>query len=213
MKIEIDTMVDSPEYLALLAGLLRGLAKAGFAPVADDDPDEDDGGTIPSFTYVPQEIPTPNLVPTPPLPSVPTRVVPNRPPVSLDLAGDVELDSAGVPWDGRIHSVGKSKVANGTWRLRRGVDPDVVKSAEAEHQFAPVAPPPPPPTSVPSVPAAAVMSFGTLMQRITAQTTSGERSPGEVAAALREAGLPTIPVLATRPDLIGQAAHALGFAL
>ena len=135
-----------------------------------------------------------------------------RPPVSLDLAGDVELDSAGVPWDGRIHSVGKSKVANGTWRLRRGVDPDVVKSAEAEHQFAPVAPPPPP-TSVPSVPAAAVMSFGTLMQRITAQTTSGERSPGEVAAALREAGLPTIPVLATRPDLIGQAAHALGFAL
>lgn len=221
MRIEIDTKCEEVGALDALAGLLEDLVKLRRAQDAQAEEERAmyekrtaDAASIPApfLTQPLGELAAPSLLPTPPLPSVPTHVVPNRPPVSPNVPVGVELDVTGTPWDGRIHSVGKSKVANGTWRLRRGVDSDAVASIVTEHHLASVAPPPPP-TSVPSVPAAAVMSFGTLMQRITAQTTSGERSPGEVAAALREAGLPTIPVLASRPDLIGQAAHALGFAL
>lgn len=42
------------------------------------------------------------------------------------------VDAAGLPWDARIHSESKATVADGTWRKRRGVDPELVKQVEAE---------------------------------------------------------------------------------
>lgn len=49
--------------------------------------------------------------------------------VEVTLEGDVDkleesptnvnLDKAGIPWDGRIHSKGKSRLADDTWRLRK----------------------------------------------------------------------------------------------
>jgi len=42
----------------------------------------------------------------------------------------VPLDKEGLPWDGRIHASTKTFVADGSWKLRRGVDPisvDMVK--------------------------------------------------------------------------------------
>lgn len=223
MRIEIDTKCEETGALDALAGLLGDLVELRRAQDAQAEEERAmyekrtaDATPVPApapfLTQPLGELAAPSLLPTPPLPSVPTHVVPNRPPVSPNVPVGVELDVTGTPWDGRIHSVGKSKVANGTWRLRRGVDSDAVASIVTEHHLASVAPPPPP-IGVPPVPAASVMSFGTLMQLITARTVSGEMTPGEMAAALREAGLPTIPVLATRPDLIGAAAHALGLAL
>jgi hypothetical protein len=47
-------------------------------------------------------------------------------------AGSVDLDSAGLPWDNRIHSSGKTKVANGTWTKKRGVSPETLASVEAQ---------------------------------------------------------------------------------
>lgn len=44
---------------------------------------------------------------------------------------DVTVDAAGLPWDARIHSGAKSKLANGNWKLLRGVDPALVASVEA----------------------------------------------------------------------------------
>ncbi len=47
----------------------------------------------------------------------------------------VELDAKGLPWDGRIHA-GKAsapiKIADGSWRKRRGVSDDLVAQVEAE---------------------------------------------------------------------------------
>lgn len=37
-------------------------------------------------------------------------------------ATDVDLDSAGVPWNAKIHSSSKKKVKNGTWKVARGVE-------------------------------------------------------------------------------------------
>lgn len=71
------------------------------------------------------------------------------------------LDSAGFPWDERIHSSSKNFTADGSWRKKRGVSDALV--AEVEGQLrqlmqipAPVAavppPPPPGPTLVPAPP-------------------------------------------------------------
>ena len=40
-----------------------------------------------------------------------------------DLVPSVPLDKEGLPWDSRIHSSSKAFIADGSWKLRRGVDP------------------------------------------------------------------------------------------
>lgn len=44
-----------------------------------------------------------------------------------------ERDSAGLPWDERIHSGSKKKNADGKWKLRKNVDENLVKQVEAEN--------------------------------------------------------------------------------
>lgn len=96
----------------------------------------------------------PFLLPEPPAPVAP----PAEPP---------SVDATGLPWDARIHSESKATVADGTWRKRRNVDPELVKQVEAElrgespvaatpavaapsatEASASVPPPPPPPTTI-----------------------------------------------------------------
>lgn len=48
-------------------------------------------------------------------------------------APGVELDSAGLPWDGRIHGSTKTKNADGSWRQKRGLnDPALKQRVETE---------------------------------------------------------------------------------
>lgn len=47
-----------------------------------------------------------------------------------------ELDSAGMPWDERIHSGSKKTNADGKWKLRKNVDENLVKQVEAENRAA-----------------------------------------------------------------------------
>ena len=47
-----------------------------------------------------------------------------------------ELDSAGMPWDERIHSGSKKTNADGKWKLRKNVDENLVKQVEAENRGA-----------------------------------------------------------------------------
>lgn len=42
------------------------------------------------------------------------------------------VDSAGVPWDARIHASSKGTVADGTWRMKRNVDKAVVDAIMPE---------------------------------------------------------------------------------
>lgn len=48
--------------------------------------------------------------------------------------GGVELDAEGHPYDVRIHSAGKSKIANQTWKLKKGVDKDLVVQINAQNK-------------------------------------------------------------------------------
>jgi hypothetical protein len=59
------------------------------------------------------------------------------------------LDSAGYPWDVRIHTKAKSKLGDGTYRLSPGVDKELVAKVRAEYDAnrsatAEQTPPPPP---------------------------------------------------------------------
>lgn len=68
-----------------------------------------------------------------PPPPVPQPVFPanTAAPRSPNLA---EVDSKGMLWDARIHSSSKAKVADGTWKYRRGVTPEEVAQVEAALQ-------------------------------------------------------------------------------
>jgi hypothetical protein len=60
------------------------------------------------------------------------------------VAPVTDLDSAGMPWDSRIHAATRTRVADGTWRQKRGVAAELLASVTKEHlatQAVPLAPP------------------------------------------------------------------------
>ena len=148
-------------------------------------------------------------------------VVPPPPPVEA-AAGD--RDSDGLPWDGRVHSSSKARLADGRWRQRRNTDPAVVTAVTAELRAAlsaPAAPSAPvaavplapvatvfpfPPIEEPAAVPPAAMTFPEVMRAITA----ARLAPGVVLEACKAVGMPSIPALNQRPDLIPSVAAALG---
>lgn len=85
---------------------------------------------------------------------VPAPVVAGANVSAAPLLPATELDSAGLPWDARIHSDTHKKNADGSWRFRRNLDEAVKVTvlAELTAQGAPVPAPsvPLPPADVPA---------------------------------------------------------------
>lgn len=126
-----------------------------------------------SFDYADEE----EVSPPPTEPQASESLLQQEAARAAEEAGAGELDSAGIPWNERIHSGTKVKNNDGSWRLKRNVDPALVTQVTAELKAAneayyigstprsamlPAEPgTPPPPTSPESVPAAdAAMAFG-----------------------------------------------------
>ena len=62
---------------------------------------------------------------------------------------NAELDIEGLPWDARIHTIKKTKVTSGTWKVKRGCNPDMVHAVKASlRNAAPVVAPTPTAPSV-----------------------------------------------------------------
>lgn len=53
-------------------------------------------------------------------------------PGGLTAPANPNLDTNGLPWDKRIHSSSRAKVANGTWKYARGVAEELKHIVEAE---------------------------------------------------------------------------------
>ncbi len=68
---------------------------------------------------------------TPPAKYLPSEE-PLTPPPEEPLKLHRDFDSAGVPWDARIHGKDRNKVKTGTWRYKRGVDKTIIAGIEAE---------------------------------------------------------------------------------
>ena len=116
----------------------------------DDDSDDETEGTNTG------NVPTP-----PPPPPVTTAGATTTPPTTATTAAaapgvvSVEVDSAGMPWDERIHQKGKSKKKDNTWKLKKGIDMALVQSVTAELAARRAAAPAPTAGSLPVAPPAA----------------------------------------------------------
>ncbi len=154
-------------------------------------------------------------------------------PAGLAAAG-VDLDSEGYPWDHRIHSTTKSKIANGTWKIKRGIDSTLIDSVRAEFDraagipagtiCAPLppqaaaiepaptqpAPTPTPPTIIAPAPANTgkptnpAVLFSTTLQLYARAVSAGKIAEGSGEVWAKQVGLPSLATLITRPDLCGQ---------
>ena len=143
---------------------------------------------------------------------LPVEVAVAPPPPVAPVSPGVELDSQGLPWDRRIHARTRSKMKDGSWKKARNMGPEIVKKVEAELRevqglppvpvtpavalTVPVSAPPPP------APAAPTVTFADVMTLITSSITAGHIGRESINKILAPFGLPGLPMLATRLDLV-----------
>lgn len=198
--------------------LTESLAAAGLPPPPDL--------TMPAPTAVFQggavaQIPPPPVVVQ--ASAVSTASSPPFAPVAPHVvaqSGGVEKDARGFPWDPRIHSSSRNKNANGTWRAKKGMNDGGTLIAKVEAELTavmavpgpvapsasvvfgttgatPVVPPPPPPGVVDQT-----LSFPGLMTALTPAMAAGRINTALLTEACVAVGIPSLPLLATRPDLV-----------
>lgn len=219
--IHVDDNPFAPEPSPLPAGATAAPMSAGVEVLTTAPVD------IPATTSsIP---PTPASVP--PAPSSANVAETAAPP----QASPVELDSEGLPWDSRIHSSSRGKIANGTWKLVRGSDPARVEAVKSELRAlmavpvnSAVIPPSPvntdqsviaPPKShylidqpgavIPPIPTPIRHGFVDFIEDITQRLVSKKLTQADILKACTDAGIAAPNLLATRPDLIPQVARAL----
>ena len=227
MQIIINTDTDKPAAIANMAKFLilgygtpadvAGLVKTQVlqVPSAEDTKPEAPAPEVPKPTTlveIPQagEGPNPSAVfgGVPPVPQVPTTI-----PVPPGTTGDVKRDSAGVPWDARIHAGTQTTKQDGTWKQKKGIDPALVTQVLAEignvkaADAAPLVPAAPATApqipAVPAVPAAATqavppstpvpglapVTFRGVMAKMNAGVAAGKFAKGDVDAMLNGLGI------------------------
>ena len=194
--------------LAQSAPFTAGVVQPPIAPVAPLD----------SSVNIPPA-PVPNVAQ---MASAPT-AAPTTP------AGGVDLDKNGLPWDARIHAGTKNKNQDGSWKAKRGVDDSTVAQVTAELRAlmgapaaplvafppqiaaAPVAAPVPTPVGVapsfvPPVPAPPSadprQAFVSLVGRASAAIQAGKITQAEITQCCAAVGVPALPLLANRLDLV-----------
>lgn len=102
-------------------------------------------------------------------------------------AGQLEFDSAGIPWDERIHASTKATNKDGSWRNKKGVDKELVKQVtdelRAQHSATSHATVPPAPQQQGThVPAPAAQQQGTQVPAPPAAQQQGTQVPPPPAA-------------------------------
>lgn len=173
VKIEINTY-SPPEILEATADYLNELAlilrkdKTEFDKEEEEETPDTEKVEVPKIKYpaLAAELEKHDAQ------EDPNRIFGLPEPGEYNLGGQsvpiapLELDAAGLPWDGRIHSRDKGKLKNGNWRIKKNIDRTQVAAIEAElrstvpvdndmppmkvhhmkfNNLAASAPPPPPP--------------------------------------------------------------------
>lgn len=146
MKLEIN-LADREEIAAAVpllqliltntsapvcSGACHKEVAAAPAPLAPPAPSTA-GAEVPpiALEVPPATSPLPPAALVPPAPT-PANAAPIAAPLPPSPAGSVDLDSRGLPWDDRIHASTKTKIANGQWKAKRGVDEATVTAVEQE---------------------------------------------------------------------------------
>jgi len=197
---------------------LMGNAPATVASGAPDLPPA--AGPAPEVPPVPGN--TPPAVAAAPastaptdVPAVPTSVpaVPASTSAADPVAGQVELDSAGCPWDARIHTSNKATIGDGTWRKKPGVDPALFESVRNElmgnvpaapaaepvgtttpNPAPAIAPPVPEASMLPEAPAPALLTGNDVMARAMEIQMADGTKFAALFQAIQGAGIPAGPM-------------------
>lgn len=213
--LHIENVADDNPFASetppLPAGATAAPISAGAVPLPTAH--EDMTATTSSIPPIPASVP-----PVPSSANVVETAAPQQP-------SHVELDSEGLPWDGRIHSSSRGKIANGTWKLVRGSDPARVEAVKSELRALMAAPvnsavttPAPkshylidqPGAVIPPIPPVPIRhGFVDFIEDITQRLVSKKLTQADILKACTDAGIAAPNLLATRPDLIPQVARAL----
>lgn len=166
--------------------------------------------------------------PSPPSAPSPAAAAPSTSAPAAPPGSSVDVDKNGFPWDERIHASSRAKIADGSWRMKRGVQQHVVDEVEAELRVGsgpmtirtipvtggePDAPPAPPgPPAPPAAPVAgAGLTFGQLAKRVGAKITLGELTAADLAAKMAALGFPGgLHEANARPDMWATILETLG---
>ena len=210
-------------------------------------------GAVPAPGASP-ETPAPSAVPpAPPAPVIPVppaeptdagpavnvpdaaTVFGSLPPGSPDVVTvppPCNLDSRGLPWDGRIHASTRATITDGSWRNRkRPAEYDepawaaFITQVEGELKGAMAAPGPvvggvtgngissggpvPPPVASATVPPPAATTPIKTFAELSLAITSAGIGMDRVLSAVQSVGLQAYPLLAARPDLVPAVAAVL----
>lgn len=169
----------------------------------------------------------PASIPPPPSAASP---VPSPPPAAATPAPAAAVDAKGLPWDERIHASSRAKIADGSWRMKRGVQSHVVEAVEAElraqmgfvgqsgstvaFDAAPAdgaSVPPPPAAPAPLPPGPPALTFGIVASRIGKAVTAGTLSGNVLSVKLAELGFPDgLHTVNARPDMWQKILDTLG---
>lgn len=225
--LQITSSTGKLEPGAVITGMVNGVvteAPKSVPSSADASPST----TAPVDTQASTSAANAPLPPVP-QPGLPVNTAAHQSP---NLA---EVDSKGMPWDERIHSSSRAKVAGGTWKYKRGVSEEEIKRVEdelhnpsLEELFTVPAPgsgiAPPPPTATGSaggngmvVPAGVTTNpevdlrkeFAQLMIRVANAKGSGKITAEEVTTTLAAHGVPSLPMLSTKLDQVPAVAAAI----
>lgn len=182
-KLDQRTLIATAKYLFNLAGHEVGEAPIDPRQIAS----KVSSGVKETIKAAAIESVTPPMQ-EPIIPAVPPPVKSIEPTLTTD---DTELDTDGMPWDARIHARTKSKTAEGTWSLKRGVDLKLVTEVTNELK----------PQENPFLP---------LMSKITAAINTNVLTREQVNEALKSVGAESLPAISTQPELITQLQQLLG---
>lgn len=163
---------------------------------------------------------------------------PPPPPADVQLAKSTSTGKM-IPWDERIHAGSKKINADGTWRLKKGVDRDFAATVEAELAAAQGSPapvtetqeqtpppavtepaatttaepasqtPPPPPPAETAAPAT-LGTFPELLPLVTAAKAAGTLTDDRINEIIAEMGLTKFGELAVRTDKVAEFAAKAG---
>lgn len=223
VRVTIDVENATPKELEQIAGFMMALAgKLEEAeevtedkPAADPTPEKAFGGILENYKPESAKISEtgPHLVIPPPPPAVAAAPPPPPPPIpnpaspTVPPSGGATLDKEGLPWDERIHASSRGLNADGTWRKKRGVTSDQVKSVEDQLRHIQSIPspvtPPLPPTAEAAAPAADLMDgFVKLVGRTSAAIQAGKITQEQLQSICDRVGVQSMPLLGTRLDLV-----------
>lgn len=214
MQITFDTKNDDVAILRRVLDVLYPVPQSDPLPAGSFAPGDLSGDAAPS-PIAPEEptdgVPVPPSVP--PVPAVP--VTAPEVPVGLTTpAPSDDLDSAGVPWDERIHAATRAKNKDGTWRQRRGLnDPALVARAANPGMNPTSGPPLPTAANVPPPPPAAVtpaLTYDGFLAWVTPKMMAGELTFDRVREALTGVGVADMASLRGKPEQIPAVFAALG---